>query len=595
MRSLKRAIWTVVVSSLLAAGPGVTAGPVAAQVPEREPGLTAPRIALAPLSLPVLSGLGEVGSLLGVTQPTWNLPGVTTTIVWLRDGVPIPGTDDLWSYTPVVADAGHLLSAQVTGTLLGLLPVTLITNALAIAPLPTTPVATTAPTISGEPKVGKLLTGTAPVWDLLGVTTTYEWLRAGTPIPGATSLSYTVVPDDVGKAIALKATGAIGSVIPGTSTSAAVTGLLGDAPTATPPAISGTPKVGQTLTVATPAWSVPGVTTTYQWQRNGSPIPGAVATTYPVAAEDVGAALTVKATGTKTGYTTGTVTTAPVTGLLGDAPTATPPAISGTPKVGQTLTVATPAWSVPGVTTTYQWQRNGSPVGTGPTYQVTPDDVGAAITAQATGTKAGYEPGTVTTAPVTGQPANAIASLVAPAVVGTAVVGRQLVADPGTWDTPGAAFTYQWLRDGVAVPGATSSTYTVRLADATHLLSFTVTATLAGHEPGSATAEGVAVPKVASRTKLSLVTKTVKKGKRATLRIVLTAAAGAAPAGKVKVYDGAKLLKGYSVRTADNGVRIVKLPVLKPGKHKLKGTYVGSSAIAGSTSRTVTLKVLRKR
>jgi hypothetical protein len=683
--SCRRALAALAVSGLLTAGlglPGAASAAPASPVGADEQ--RADRSLLDVLSLPVLSGLGGVGNLLTLTAPLWNLPGVTNSVVWLRDGVPIPGTAGLWSYTPVAADAGHIVTGQVTGTVLGLLPVTVLSNALAIPLI--TPTASLAPSITGVPKVGKVLTGTAPVWDLLGVTTSYEWLRDGAPVPGATSLTYTVVPDDVGKAIALRATGVIGSVVPGTSTSAPVTGLLGDAPTATAPAIAGTPKVGQTLSVPAPTWSVTGVTTAYQWQRNGTAIPGATAAAYSVTADDVGKALTVKATGTKTGYTPGnvtsaavtgalgdaptapapavtgspqvdqtltvaapawsvpgvattyqwerdggaipgavggtyrltpedvgaaitvtasgqkagyrpgTVTTDPVTGALADAPTATTPAITGTPKVGQTLSVPAPTWSVTGVTTAYQWQRNGTaiPGATAPSYTVVPDDVGTSLTLAITGTKAGYAPGSVTTAPVTGLPANALAPTVAPRVVGTPRVGRRLSADPGTWDTPGAAFAYQWLRDGVAVPGATSPTYTVRLNDVSHVLSFTVTATLAGHQAGTASADGVAIPRLASTTRLSLVSKTVKQGKKAALKIVLSAT-GAKPAGKVKVYDGAKLLKGYSVRIADNGVRIVRLPVLKPGRHKIKGVYAGSASILGSRSKVVTLKVLRKK
>jgi hypothetical protein len=509
VHSLKRAMGAVIASSIVVAGVGAgLAGSAEARPAHHEQSglIDLPLLELIPLELPVLSGLGDIGSLLTVTEPIWNLPGVTTDIVWLRDGVPIPGTEGLWSYLPTSEDGGHEIAAQITGTLLGVLPVTLITNALGIS-LPgeeaTTPTATTAPKITGEAKVGKTLTGSAPVWDKAVDSTTYQWLRAGTAIAGATTLSYVVAPEDVGKAITLKATGTKAGATPGTASSAAVTGLLGDAPTATAPAVTGTPKVGETLSVGAPVWSVTGVTTAYEWQRNGTTV--ATGQTYVVGATDVGTALTAKATGTKTGYSPGSVTTAPVTGLLGDAPTPTsPPTMSSAPRIGQEVT-----------------------------------------------------------------------------------------ANPGAWGTPEPSFAYQWRRDGVAIPGATNATYAVSLADATHQLSFTVTATRPGYAPGSAGSAGAAVPKLSSKTAVALIAKTVKKGKKATLKIVLTAV-GAKPNGAVKVYDGTRLLKGYTVRKADNGVRIVKLPVLKPGKHKIKGVYAGTSAINGSTSRVVTLTVKKK-
>lgn len=515
MYSYKRAMGAVMASSVIVAGMGMgltasaaeAAPPPASSTPNAE---LLDLLELIPIDLPLLTGLGDVGSLLSVSEPIWNLLGVTNSIVWLRDGVPIPGTEGLWSYIPTDLDAGHLISAEVTGTLLGLLPVTLITNAIGIPLLGeenTTPAATTAPKIAGDPKVGKVLTSTAPVWDTTGVTTTYQWLRAGAAITGATTTTYTVAPEDVGKAISLKATGTKGTATPGVATSSPLTGLIGDAPTVTTaPAISGTPKVGQTLTLSAPVWSLATVLTTYQWQRNGTAIGGATGTTYDVTVEDVGAGLTAKATGTKTGYTPGTATTAPVTGLLGDAPTATSP----------------------------------------------------------------------------------------PSIVGAGHIGEQLVANPGAWGTPEPVFTYQWLRDGAAIAGAITATYTVLASDATHSLSFAVTATRAGYAPGSATSATVSVAKLASTTKVSLIKTKIRKGTKGLLKIILSAPGGK-PAGKVKVYDGAKLLKGYSVRISDNGVRIVKLPVLKPGKHRIKAVYAGSTSVLGSKSRAVTLKVLKKK
>ena len=94
----------------------------------------------------------------------WSLPGVTTTYQWLRDGVPIPGATGP-TYVPTLEDAGHAISAQVTGTLAGIPAVTLITGALNI-PLAQSPQLT--PTadvaIGGAKKIGTALTLTGPTW-----------------------------------------------------------------------------------------------------------------------------------------------------------------------------------------------------------------------------------------------------------------------------------------------------------------------------------------------------------------------------------------------------------------------------------------------
>ena len=128
---------------------------------------------------------------------------------------------------------------------------------------------------------------------------------------------------------------------PARSTSNTIAGSQGDAPIAvTDVSISGTGKVGTNLTLTPPVWDNDFTTTTYQWQRDGVNV-GATTTTYTVVAADVGKALTVKATGTRTGYDPGSSTSLPVTGILGDAPNATTGVtISGANnKVGTTLDV----------------------------------------------------------------------------------------------------------------------------------------------------------------------------------------------------------------------------------------------------------------
>ncbi len=79
------------------------------------------------------------------------------------------------------------------------------------------------------------------------------------------------------------------------------------------PSITGIAKVGSVLTANTGIWGPAPVSFTYQWFSGGAAISGATAATYTVAAPDAGKAVTVRVTGSKTGYAPATTTSAPIT------------------------------------------------------------------------------------------------------------------------------------------------------------------------------------------------------------------------------------------------------------------------------------------
>ena len=69
------------------------------------------------------------------------------------------------------------------------------------------------------------------------------------------------------------------------------------------PGITGTPKVGQTLTAVPGSWD-PEPTFGYRWYRSGSAISGATKATYKATSSDAGKTLSVKVTGTLAGHAT---------------------------------------------------------------------------------------------------------------------------------------------------------------------------------------------------------------------------------------------------------------------------------------------------
>ena len=77
--------------------------------------------------------------------------------------------------------------------------------------------------------------------------------------------------------------------------------------------------------------------------------------------------------------------------------------------------------------------------------------------------------------------ANPPHNLTQPKVAGSGIVGTDLTCSNGTWSgAKPIVYSRQWLRDGKAIPGATSKVYTVKSSDGDHLLVCRVTATNAG-------------------------------------------------------------------------------------------------------------------
>ena len=209
---------------------------------------------------PTISGTVRAGETLTAEtrdiEDDDGLDNAVFTYQWLANGADIAGAASD-TYTLVEADAGLTIKVKVSFRDDKNNPETLTSAATAaVEPRPNTP-ATGAPTISGTVRVGETLTvDTSAIADadgMSGAVFSYQWLADGAGVAGATSDTYTLVADDVGKAIKVRVIFTDNADNEETLTSEATAAVepRPNTPATGAPTISGTVRVGETLTVDT--------------------------------------------------------------------------------------------------------------------------------------------------------------------------------------------------------------------------------------------------------------------------------------------------------------------------------------------------------
>ena len=283
-------------------------------------------------------------------------------------------------------------------------------------------------------------------------TLTYQWKKNGAAISGATSASYTTPAtaiSDNGAQFTVVVTDSTGSV---TSNAAILTVTAAPvAPTISQQPASQTVTAGQTATFSVTATGT--ATLTYQWKKNGAAISGATSASYTTpatAASDSGAQFTVTITNS-----VGNVTSNTATLTVNVPPSITAQPVSQTVTAGQNATFSVTATG--SGTLTYQWKKNGTAIsGATSASYTTPatgaSDNGALFTVTITNSVGNVTSNAATLRvnvppSITAQPANK-----------TVVAGQTATFSVTAAGT--ATLTYQWNRNGSAISGATSASYT---------------------------------------------------------------------------------------------------------------------------------------
>lgn len=172
-----------------------------------------------------------------------------------------------------------------------------------------------APLIWGELRVGSTLTVAPGQWaGVPAPVKSYQWMRDGIPVPGATGLNYLLTFSDNAKQISCRvfATSSLGQ----TWLDAVATSLISGPPTVPVvtqvATLSGISRVGEMLTATDAKFSGnPVPTITRQWLAAGVQIPGYFGLTYVIAPEDFGKTISFVCRATNPGGTVAsTVSTA---------------------------------------------------------------------------------------------------------------------------------------------------------------------------------------------------------------------------------------------------------------------------------------------
>ena len=368
------------------------------------------------------------------------------------------------------------------------------------------------PTVSGTALVGETLTAdTSHIADedgLGGAVFSYQWIRNdGTDdvdIPNATSTSYLVAADDVGKTIRVGVTftddaGNEESLI---SQATAAVEARPNNPATGAPTITGTAQVGETLTAGTSGIAdedgLVNAAFSYQWTRNDgsadADIQDATASTYTLTSDDESKAIKVRVTFTDDAGNEESLTSE-ATALVearANNPATGAPTITGTAQMGETLTAGTSevadADGLSNATFGFQWLTDNADIAsaTGSSYILTDSDEGKAISVRVSFTDDAGNAETLTSEATDAVEARANNPATgAPTITGTAQVGKTLTADTsGVADADSlsnAAFSFQWTRnDGSAdadIQDATASTYTLTSDDEGKAIKVRVTFT----------------------------------------------------------------------------------------------------------------------
>jgi len=369
-------------------------------------------------------------------------------------------TADAGNYSVIITNAAGSITSSVAA-------LTVIS-----APVITTPPANASAVAGGSASFTVTASGSAPL--------AYQWLKAGSPladggnIAGAATatLNISAVTSADAASYSVIVSNSLGSA---TSASATLT-------VAVPPAIVTAPSSMTVLAGSNASFTVTASGTaplSYQWLKNNSPIAGANSATLTLNTVSATDAANYSVTVTNA-VGSATSTAATLTVLL-------PPGITTQPASASVVQGNSASFSVTATGTAplnYQWLKNGAPISGAISNVLT-------LAAVSTNDAANYSVVVTNSVGTLASSSATLTVLVPPTIVTQPASAAVLAGSNATFTvaaTGTAPLTYQWLKNGAPISGATSATLTLTKVAATDAANYSATVANAAGTATSGTA-----------------------------------------------------------------------------------------------------------
>ncbi len=414
-----------------------------------------PSISTQPL--PLIRALGGAASFSVVAT------GPSLTYQWLKDTTTIAGaTQPTYNIANIVTTDAGLYSVKISNSY-GVATSNAVKLTVGSSPAITTQPLPLGKVLGNTASFLVIATGDSPL--------TFQWSKDGSPIAGATKPAYdiaSVAATDVGE-YTVKIKNPYGDV-----TSNAVALTIGSLPVLTTQPLSLTKVVGGAASFSVVATGGP---LTYQWLKNGINIVGATQPTYSIASAATTDAGQYTA---KVSNSYGNVTSRGAQLSVGNLPVITTQPLPLTQALGSAASFSIVAT---GTGLTYQWLKDGNTISGAiqATYNI------ASLAATHAGlysVRVSNTYGDVTS--------NTVALTVgnSPVITTQPLPLTKTVGSPASFSVAatGTGLTYQWLKDGNNMSGATQATYNIASVTTTHAGQYSVKVS---NTYGSATSNSV--------------------------------------------------------------------------------------------------------